>query len=69
MISPRLAFAQIHKLHNYGQYKLYGSIINVLANIDQTQSLLPRLPEDESMIRILLNCCLEYKSPYMFGNI
>ena len=69
MISPHLAFAQIHKLHNYGQYKLHGSIINVPANIDQIQSLLPRLPEDQSTIGILLKCCLEYKSPYMFGNI
>ena len=69
MISPRLAFAQIHKLHNYGQYKLHGSIINVHANIDQTQSLLPRLSEDESTIGILLKRHLEYKSPYMSGNI
>ena len=69
MISPRLAFAQIHKLYNYGQYKLYESIINFPANIDQTQSLLPELPEDESTIGILLKCHLEYKSPYMSGNI
>ena len=69
MISPRLAFGQIHKLLNYGQYKLHGSIINVPANINQTQSLLLRLPEDESTIGILLKRRLEYKSPYMFGNI
>ena len=69
MISPRIAFAQIHKLHNYGQYKLHGSIINVPTNIDQTQSLLPRLPEDESTIGILLKRRLEYRSPYMSGNI
>ena len=69
MISPRLAFAQIQKLHNYGQYKLYGSIINVPTDIDQTQSLLPRLPKDESTIGILLKRRLEYKSPYIFGNI
>ena len=61
MISPRLVFTQIHKLHNYGQYELHGGIINVPANIDQTQSLLPRLPEDESTIGILLKRRLEYK--------
>ena len=32
--SPRLAFAQIHRLYNYGSYKLYGSILNLHANID-----------------------------------
>ena len=69
MISPRLAFAQIHKSHNYGQYKLHGSIINVPTNIDQTQSLLLDLLEDKSTIGILLKRRLEYKSPYMFRNI
>jgi hypothetical protein len=41
LISPCLAFAQIHKLHNFRQFKSHGSIINVPANIGQTQFLLP----------------------------
>ena len=65
MISLRLEFAQIHKLHNYGKYKLHGSIINVLANIDQTQPLLSRLLKDELIIGIYLKHCLEYKFKYM----
>ena len=69
LISPRLAFAQIHRLHNYSQYKLHRSIINVPANIDLIQFMLLRLPEDGTTIGILLKCCLEYKSPYMAGNI
>jgi hypothetical protein len=69
LISPHIAFAQIHKLHNFGQFKLHGSIINVPANIDQTQSLQPRLLEDGTTIRILLKRRLEYRSPYMSGNI
>jgi hypothetical protein len=69
LISPRIAFAQIHKLHNFGQFKLHGSIINVPTNIDQTQSLLPRLPEDGTTIGILLKRRLEYRSPYMSRNI
>jgi hypothetical protein len=69
LISPRIAFAQIHKLHNFGQFKLHGSIINVPTNIDQTQSLLPRLPKDGTTIGILLKRRLEYRSPYMSGNI
>ena len=69
MISPRLAFSQIHKLHNYCQSKLHGSIINVPTNIDQIQSLLPRLPKDELTIGMLLKRRLEYKSPYISGNV
>jgi hypothetical protein len=41
----------------------------VPANIDQTQSLLPRLPEDGTTIGVLLKRRLEYRSPYMSGNI
>jgi hypothetical protein len=41
LISPRLAFAQIYKIHGYGQYTMHGSIINVPSNINETQSILP----------------------------
>jgi hypothetical protein len=34
-ISSQLAFAQIYKLHGYGQYKMKGSVINVPTNINQ----------------------------------
>jgi hypothetical protein len=60
LVSPRIAFAQIHKLHNFAQFKLHGSIINVPSNIDQTQSLFPRLLEDGTTIGTLLKRCLEY---------
>ncbi len=35
LIFPWLNFAQIYKLHGYGQYKMKGIVINVLANINQ----------------------------------
>jgi hypothetical protein len=41
---PHLIFAQIYKFQRYGQYKMHGSDINVLANVDQIQSILPHLP-------------------------
>jgi hypothetical protein len=46
-ILPRQAFAYIYKLHNYGQYKLHGSVINVPTNIDRVQSILLRLPDND----------------------
>jgi hypothetical protein len=69
LISPCLAFAQIYKIHGYGQYSIHGSIINVPSNINETQSILPRLPHDDLTIGILLKRRLEYKSPYMCGNV
>lgn len=63
LIYPKFSFAQICKVHNYGQYKLPGSIINV------PQSLLLCVHVDETIVGILLKCCLEYKFPYMFGKI
>ncbi len=68
-ISPQLVFAQIYKLHGYGQYKMKGIIINVPTNINQMQLVLPRLPYDEATIGVFLKGRLGYKSPYMFGNV
>jgi hypothetical protein len=65
LISRCLVFAQICKVHNFGQFKLHGCIINMPANIDRTQSLLPHLPGDGTTIGMLLKECLEYRSPYM----
>jgi hypothetical protein len=51
IISSCLAFAQIYKLYGYGQYKMHDSVINVLIDMNQTQSyLLPGLPHDDATI-------------------
>lgn len=58
LLSSHLAFTQIHKLHNYNQFKLHGGIINVPANIDQIQSLLQHLHENRTTIEIsLIDTC------------
>jgi len=69
LISSRQAFAQICKLHNYGQYKLHRSVINVPANIDKIQSTLPRFPENDMTIEVVIKHRLQYKSPFMSGNV
>jgi len=38
LVSSHFTFAQNYKLHGDGQYKLNGNIMNVLVNIDETQS-------------------------------
>jgi hypothetical protein len=67
LVSPRLAFAQIYQLKGYGQYGIRGSIVNVPANLDLIQNVLPHLPHDSSIIAIYLKRKLEYKSIYMSG--
>jgi hypothetical protein len=44
---------------------MHGSVINVPTNVDQTQSILPRLPHDGVIIGVFLKWCLEYTSPYI----
>jgi hypothetical protein len=55
----------VNKLYGYGQYKMHCNVINVLPNVDQTQSILSHLSHDEATICVFLKQHLEYKSPYM----
>ena len=48
---------------------MHGSIINVSANIDKTHSILPRLPKNDTTIGVVIKRRLEYKSPFMSGNV
>jgi hypothetical protein len=48
---------------------MHGSVINVLTNVDQIQSILPHLPHDDTIIDMFFEQHLEYKSPYMSSNI
>jgi hypothetical protein len=38
LILTCFTFVQIYELYGYGQYKMFSSFINVLANVNQTQS-------------------------------
>jgi hypothetical protein len=48
---------------------MHGNIINVLANVHQTQSILPHLPHDGETISVFLKRRLEYKLFYMLKNV
>ena len=67
LISPCLVFAQIYKIHC--QYTMHGSIINVLSNINEIQSILLQLPHDDLTIGKFFKRPFEYKSPYMSRNV
>jgi len=53
----------------YEQYKMHGSVVNVLANVNKIQSILPYLPHDGATIGVFFKWCLKYKSLYMLGNV
>jgi hypothetical protein len=48
---------------------MHGNVINVHANVDQTQLILPCLPHDGVIICVFLKRHLDYKSPYMSKNV
>ncbi len=64
-----MAFAQVWQLQGYGQYSIKGSIINVTTNVNFTQSILPCRPHDDTTIGLSLKKWMEYKLPYLIGNV
>jgi hypothetical protein len=39
-MSLRFVFVQIYKINECGKYKMHGSIINVLTNVNQTYMMM-----------------------------
>ncbi len=48
---------------------MHGSVLNVLTNVNQTQSILPRLPHDGATIDVFFKWHFKYKSLYMLENV
>ncbi len=58
LIAPQQVCTQIWQVEGCGQYKIWGNIINVLANVNKTQPILPYMSYDETTMRIILKCRL-----------
>jgi hypothetical protein len=52
-----------------GSHKLHGSVINVPANIDKIQPILPRLPKYDTTIGVVIKRRLQYKYLFMSDNV
>jgi hypothetical protein len=52
-----------------GNIRCMVLLLMPLANVDQTQLILPCLPHDGAIIGVFLKWCLKYKSPYMSRNV
>ena len=69
LLAPRLAFQKLMQAPRGKQFKITGNIVNVSADVANTVSMLPRLPNETSTIKVNLKRRLQYKSSALSQNI
>ncbi|KAI5076799.1 hypothetical protein GOP47_0008864, partial [Adiantum capillus-veneris] len=67
LVSIPIPFDKIRELTYDGQYGLRGSVVNVLANLEKIQAVLPRFIEDEASVLVGIKRKLEYDRCYLSG--
>ena len=61
LLAPRLAFQKLMEAPRGQQLKIHGNIVNVPADVANTVSSLPRLPNETGTIKVNLKRKLQYK--------
>ena len=69
LLAPRLAFQKLMEAPRGQQLKIHGNIVNVPADVANTVSSLPRLPNETGTIKVKLKRNLLYKSAALSLNI
>ena len=69
LLAPRLAFQKLVQAPRGKQLKINGNIVNVPADIANTVSMLPRLPNETGTIKVNLKRRLQYKSSALSLNV
>ena len=69
LLAPRLAFQKIMQAPRGKQLKINGNIVNVPADITNTVSMLPRLPDETGTIKVNLKRRLQYQSSALSLNV
>ena len=69
LLAPRLAFLKLMQAPRGKQLKINGNIDNVPADITNTVSMLPRLPDETGTIKVNLKRKLQYKSSALSLNV
>ena len=69
LLAPRLAFQKLMQAPRGNQLKIKGIVVNVLADVNNTVNILPRLPQESGTIKVLLNRRLQYKSSALSLNV
>ena len=69
LIAPAIPFMKMVSLIKGAQKGIYGQVVCVKADVNNTVKCLPRLPTDESLIRVKLKRKLEYKGHHMCQDV
>ncbi len=69
LICPSIPFMKMISLIKGSQKGIHGQVVCVKADLHNTVQCLPRLPTDESLIRVKLKKKLQYKSHHMCQDI
>ena len=69
MLAPRIAFQKIMQAPRGKQLKIRGNIVNVHADVINTVTMLPRLPNEAETIKIHLKRRLQYNSSALSLNV
>ena len=69
LLAPRLAFQKLMQAPRGKQFKISGNIVNVPADITNSISMLPRLPDETGTIKVNLKRRLQYKSSALSLNV
>ena len=67
MLAPRLAFQKLLQAPRGNQFKVKGNLVNVLADVNNTVNMLPRLPQESRTVQVKRR--LEYKSSALCLNV
>ena len=67
MLAPRLAFQKLLQASRGNQFKVKGNLVNVLADVNNTVNMLPRLPQESRTVQVKRR--LEYKSSALCLNV
>ncbi len=69
LISPAILFMKMIPLIKGAQKGINGQVVCVKANVNNTATCLPRLPTEQSLLRIKLKRRLNYKGHHMCQNV
>ena len=69
LVALRLAFQKVMQIPRGKQLKINENIVNVPADVCNTVSMLPRLPNETNTIKVYLKRRLHYKSSGVSLNV
>ena len=67
LVSLHIPFAKIRQLTYEGQYGMKGSVINVMADVERIQQILPRFVHEDATVLLVIKRKLQYDHYYMTG--